>query len=410
VARSQGIFRPTYTKPGPDGARVRRTSKKWAYRFEYEGGTYQKAGFATAGDAERARDVRRAELRAGQETDWRKVTLEAAHRHASALRVSWRPASVRMFDEAWRRIFRYFPPGERLASIDDTRLLEFVEQRRRDGARTNTIKIDLAKLKVAMRLAHAKRLLPWVPRFPKLKDEHRQQVVAAVELRQIVAEMPAEWRAFFAAAEEMGWRARSELRTRRWSDVDLGPARWTCCARELAADSCACGTGRPGWVGLDAASSKNGQPRRFPMTLRLRAILADARAWSDRVRLKTGTFAEWVFVDEAGRQLGNYRKPWEAALKALGIGKLPGRTGPWSSARVVHDIRRAAVRRMRLDGLDRETRKALVGHESDAAHAWYEPDAYDDVEALRAAAVRLDQERAEAPPENVVQLSLFRRG
>jgi hypothetical protein len=146
------------------------------------------------------------------------------------------------------------------------------------------------------------------------------------------------------------------------------------------------------------------------MTLRLRAILADARAWSDRVRLKTGTFAEWVFVDEAGRQLGNYRKPWEAALKALGIGKLPGRTGPWSSARVVHDIRRAAVRRMRLDGLDRETRKALVGHESDAAHAWYEPDAYDDVEALRAAAVRLDQERAEAPPENVVQLSLFRRG
>jgi hypothetical protein len=339
VAKQSGIFRATYTVPGPDGTRLRRTSVRWAYRFEFEGLTYQRAGFETANAAAVARDARRSELRAGQDTDWRTVTLETAHRHVSALRVGWRPATVRMFDETWRRIFRYFRPGERLASIDDTRLLEFVAQRKRDGARINTIKIDLAKLRVAMKLAHRKRLLPWVPQFPRLKDEKRQQTVAHVELEQIVAVMPAEWRGFFAAAEEMGWRARSELLTRRWDEhIDMGPPRWVCCGRELAADVCACGIGRPGWVYLDAESNKTGVRRRFPMTVRLRSILRDARARADRVRIKTGTFSPWVFVDDAGERLASYRRVWESALSKLGIGKLPGRTGSWYLGIVVKEF------------------------------------------------------------------------
>jgi hypothetical protein len=406
VARRPGIFQPTYTEKAADGARSRRTSARWAYRFEFEGSTHQKAGFATAKDAERARDTRRAELRAGQDTDWRQVTRGQAQRHASALRVGWRPASARMFDEAWKRIFKYIAPTERLASIDDTRLLEFVAQRKADGARVNTIRIDLARLRATLRLAHRKRLLPWVPTFPRLKPEPREQTVARVELAQIVAVMPGEWRAFFAAAEEMGWRARSELLSRKWEDVDLGPDAWSCCGRQVTADACACGAGRPGWIYLDAASNKTRKRRRFPMTKRLRGILQEARARADRVRVKAGKFTPWVFVRDDGEPLGSYRKVWEAALAQLGIGKLPGRSGPWSSAKVVHDIRRSAVRRMRHDGLDRETRKALVGHESDEAHAWYEGD---DDEALRAAAQRLDRERDEAPADNVVQLSLWRR-
>jgi hypothetical protein len=407
VARTPGIFRPWYTEPGPHG-RVRRTSSQWAYRFEFEGRTYQKAGFDTASAASKARDQRRSELRAGHEQDWRKLTVHGLHQMAAARKVEWDASTGESFDRVWKRLLRFFRPEDRAASIDDTRLLEFVGFRKAEGAARNTIRLDLTHLKMALTIAHRKRVLPWVPQFPTLKQERREQTVASIELRQIVAEMPEHYRLFFAAAEEMGWRARSELRTRRWKHVDFGPASWQCCGAQLQGDVCACGAGRPGWVYLDAASSKTDSARMFPMTRRLRAILVEALERWERVRVKAGRMAPWVFMRDDGLPIGDYRSAWRTALKRLGVGKIPGRKGPWSSARVVHDIRRTAIRRMKHEGVTREDRKQLVGHASDTAHAAYE--ARQDLEAMREAARLLDQRRGEAEPDTkVVQLSLFRR-
>jgi hypothetical protein len=401
-------FRPTYTVPGPNGTRISKVAKTWAWRFHYRGKPYSgAAGYNTAKEAREAGETRKAELRAGLEDDWRKVTVGRLYEMAAARKVTWDASTGVHFEYVWKRLLRFFPAGELVQTIDDTRLLQFVAKRKAEGSAINTIKQDLGHLRGAMMIAHRKRLLPWLPEFPSLRYQRREQTVEPIELRQIIAELPERYRLFFAAAEEMGWRARSELRTRKWEHVDFGPDTWTCCSRAVTADVCACGAGRPGWVRLDAQSSKTDEPRLFPMTRRLRAILHEAKARCERVRVASGVISPWVFVKDEGGPLGNYRTAWANALRRLGIPKLEGRTGPWSSSKAVHDVRRAAIRRMKREGIDRETRRALVGHASDSAHSLYEQRT--DLDAMRAAARRLDQDRAEGPESNVRQLSLFRK-
>jgi hypothetical protein len=407
VAKLHGVFRPWWTEPGPDGTRVRRKSTTWAYRFEHGGRTYQKAGFATAEAAATARDTRRTEVRAGQEQDWRKLTVQGLHLIAAARKVTWAKNTQSSFDYAWKRLQAYFAPGDLVASIDDTRILGFVAFAQREGRTRNTIRLDLGYLRAALELAHGKRLLPWVPEFPRLKYERREQTIAPVQLDQILAAMPERWRLYFEATQELGWRARSEVASRQWSHVDWGPASWQCCGVQTREDACACGAGRPGWLELDAASCKTRERRLFPMTRVLRSILMRARLRVDRVQVETGAIVPWVFCREDGVRLGYSAKAWSAALRRLGVEALrPGRS--WGLAMVPHDLKRSAIRRMSSDGVDRHVRMGLVGHASSSAHTLYEARGAD-LEAMREAARLLDQRRgSDGGDEKVVQLSLWR--
>jgi integrase len=405
-------FNPSYTVPGPDGKRITKVAKTWAWRFEFRGKRYQGAdGYPTAKAARDAGETRKAEVRAGLEEDWRHVQMLRLHQMASARKVEWDQASQRVFDSDWKRIYMFFKPQDNLIAIDDTRLLEFVGFLKNEGYASSTIHQTLVKLKTAMRIAHEKKLLPWIPRFPKLKVLPREQTVAPVELEQILAKMPSYYALFFQAASEMGWRANSELRTRQWCHVDWGPQQWTCpCGKPVTSDVClTCGAGRPGWVELDAASSKTDTARSFPMSVRLRSILNASRANVEALQATHGRIIPWVFVRDDARPIGDYRSAWAAALEALGIGKLPGRTGPWSAGKVPHDIRRTAIRRMHRQGLDRQSVKALVGHSTESSHQLYSEKTASP-EQLREAALRIDQARAaERPEEKVTQLQLWRK-
>jgi hypothetical protein len=392
MAKLAGVFHPWYTEESADGTRVRRTSKAWAYRFEYRGRTYQKAGFATAAAAQAARDTRRNEVRAGLETDWRELTLETVQRMASSRRVTWTGNTAANFDSVWKRLFRYFAPAERVASIDDTRILKYVDFAHRAGLRTNTIRADLGYLHSAMVIAHRKRLLPWLPEFPRLKAEPREQTVAPAQLAQLLAQMPEQWHLYFEATEEMGWRARSEVASRQWCHVDWGPERWECCGQTQTADACACGAGRPGWLELDAASNKTRERRLFPMTRVLRDILTRARSRVEECQRRTGGIIPWVFCRDNGERLGSSAKAWKVALAALHVRPIREAGGPWSAAIVPHDIRRSAIRRMHREGVSREVRKGLVGHASDSAHTRYEAKGAD-LDSMREAAQELDRRR-----------------
>jgi hypothetical protein len=405
-------YNPTYTVPGPNGTRILKTAKTWAWRFEFRGKRYSGAdGYRTSKEARDAGETRKMEVRAGLEEDWRKVQVLKLYQLAAARKVEWDESSGKVFESVWKRIFEFIKPDEALIAVDETRLLEFLGWLKKKGYANSTIWDTLAKFKTAMKIAHEKKLLPWIPRFPKVKVVPREQTVAPVELDQILNQMPSYYRPFFEAAQEMGWRAYTELRTRQWTHIDWGPQQWAClCNRPTTLDVCqTCGAGRPGWVELDAASCKTDVGRLSPMTLGLRSILGQARAFVDLLQVKSGKIIPWVFCDDEGNQLGDYREAWASALKALGIGKLPGRKGPWSSAKVPHDIRRTTIRRMHRQGLDRAVVRQLVGHASESAHAVYAEKSVPP-EALREAALRIDQGRAlEQGEEKVVQLSIWKR-
>lgn len=408
MARVPGIYRPTFTSPGPDGTRVRGTSARWGYRFEHRGRTYQEAGFATQADAVAARDRRRVEVGAGQTADWRKLTLDACRIMREARMIDAPKTTRANFAGSWKRLFRYFAPGDLAHEVDDTRILRFVAFARGQGGAHNTITFDLVQLRAALQLAHRKRLLPFMPEFPRIEWKAREQTIAPVQLEQILAKMPAHWRLYFEAAQALGWRAASEVRTRKWEHVDWGPDSWTCCGRALVADVCGCGAGRPGWLELEAEASKTRKPRLFPMTRVLREILTRARLRCDEVQRRTGKILPWIFVRDDGRQVGDAGFAWRSALKQLGVGPLNASGKPWSGAMVPHDIRRSWIRRQKRAGLEKERRKALVGHATDAAHRTYEAKG-PDLDELRAAALELDRQAGESAADNVVQLALFRR-
>jgi integrase len=198
------------------------------------------------------------------------------------------------------------------------------------------------------------------------------------ELEAILDRLPEEWVRYYLIADEIGWRARSEVKSRKWTDVDFGV---------------------PGWVHLDAAHSKTHKPRSFPMTGRLRELLEAQRGYVQTVEKSTGRIIPWVFCRADGEPLRDPRKAWAMACTAAGFGKLEGRTGPWSSAKVPHDIRRTALRRWDALGAPLAVRKAVAGHDSTATHADY---IGADPESLQAFAERLDAKRREGT--NVVAI------
>lgn len=381
-------FRPTYTEPDPDrpGYRRTRTASTWNWRFEYRNRKYSGGdSYKTKGEARDAGDRRMREVRAGLEEDPRKAAFAVLERILKT-EAELQPPSTQASTLAITARLTSFFEHDRLQEITRERIIEYVSSRRALGRQDSTTRLDLRHLARAMRSAQRKGLLPYLPEFPRLKVEPRRQTVPPHELDAIVAQLPEHWVRYYVIADEIGWRARSEIKTRKWTDVDWG---------------------EPGWIHLDAEHSKTGKPRAFPLTARLRELLTDQRAWIDHVQQETGTVIPWVFARPDGSPLGDPRKAWASATKRAGFGKLEGRTGPWSSARVPHDIRRTVLRRWKAWGEAMDVRKDLAGHESDETHAWYTDQ---DLASMVAFADRVDERRkAEAAKVTAIRKEAGRR-
>lgn len=208
-------------------------------------------------------------------------------------------------------------------------------------------------------------------KFPVIHTERRQQTIRPDELKRILSFLPPWWVQFYLIADEVGWRASSELKTRKWTDVDFDG----------------------GWLHLDPGHSKSGKARVFPMTERLRQLLTEQKAWVEEVQreIKIVGLISWVFCRPDGQPLGHMRSAWLRACTKAGFGKLEGRTGPWSGAKVPHDIRRTVLRRWDALGAPLAVRMAAAGHDDQGTHAGY---VGGDPESLKAFAERLDQDRA----------------
>jgi integrase len=364
-------YRGTWTEPDPsNGKRRLRQATTWNWRFEYHGKRHTGgAAYRTRGEAREAGEKRKHEVLAGLEEDPRKATFAVVSRLVTAASILQAPTTQASTLSVLNRLRSFFQE-DRLVDLRWERVLEYVAHQRVEGYQDNTIRLDLRHLKLGMTLAHEQGLVNIVPRFPKIPTVHRDQTIPPHELDAIVSQLPEHWVRYYLIADEIGWRARSELRSRKWTDVDM---------RE------------PGWVHLDAAHSKTRKARSFPMTGRLREFLTAQRAWVDAVQVKAGTIVPWVFCTSEGGKMPDPRKAWASACARAGFGKLEGRTGPWSSAKCPHDIRRTVLRRWDALGAPLSVRMAAAGHDSAKTHAGY---IGGDPESLQAFAERLDEARA----------------
>jgi hypothetical protein len=391
------LFHPTWTEPDPDnpGKRRRRIASTWAWRFEWRKKKYGRAdSYKTKAEARDAGQKRMAQVRAGLEEDPLKVGFAVLDRILIAEAELQVPSTKHATLTALARL-RLFFAGDRLAEIKRPRLIEYVAHQRARGRQDSTTRQDLRALKHAMDLAHEEGLMIAIPRFPTLKVRSRQQTIPPHELDAIVDELPEHWVRYYIIADEIGWRARSEIKTRKWTDVEWGPPSWECGCPPPAwrgTEVCPlCGHGRPGFVHLDAEHSKTGKPRSFPLTVRLRALLVEQRMWIEKVQQQTGQVIPWIFCKPTGEPLGDTRKAWRSACNRAGLGeRIEGRTGPWSFAKVPHDIRRTVIRRWKAMGEPIDVRMAAAGHDSTETHMAYEGG---DPESLQAFGERIDERR-----------------
>lgn len=346
MGATTGVYRTTYRYKG----QVRKGSTWIAtYWSSTKGKTVKEYGFASARDAQ----TRRADL---MSTSGR---LSTANASATSITLEQMVALVISDYQVHKRrslkqtvarkeiLFETFGAQCLARNIDAKALARHVIRMREDEYAAATINRSLALLKRAFRLAHRDIPSLAVPHIPMLSEASnvRQGFFDPGELARIVALLPENLRPIVQVLHITGWRV-GEVLSRRWSDVE------------------------DGFLHLRPGETKNGRGRVFPLAPDLEKIF-------EKLPKSPRAPAAPIFGVVKTSQL---RLGWDAARAAAG---LPGR--------LLHDLRRTAARDLIKAGVDRDTAKRILGHETDSIFTRYRIVQGDD---LRDAALKLSTYRA----------------
>src|SRR5260370_9522068 len=153
-----------------------------------------------------------------------------------------------------------------------------------------------------------------------------------------------------------GWR-RNEVLSREWRHVDFEAGR----------------------LRLDPGETKNNEGRMVALVGELREVLEPPRARHLAIERATEPrrIIPWVFIRDDGSRIVDLRYSWAKACRRAGV---PGR--------MVHDLRRTAVRNMERAGVSRSTAMKMSGHQTESIYRRYaivaESDLRDGAEKLAA--------------------------
>lgn len=226
----------------------------------------------------------------------------------------------------------------RARAISRDRIVEYARQRRDEDATPATINRELSCLKRMFTLGRQAGKLALTPHIPMLKEAApRAGFFEREQFEAVLARLSEDLRAPVHAAFLTGWRLRSELLTRQWRHVDF----------------------TNGWIRLDPGETKNGEGRMFPLVPELRAVLERQRARTTALEREQGRIIASVF-HRAGVPIRDMRTPWAQACRSAGV---PGR--------LMHDMRRTAVRNLERAGVPRSTSMKLVGHQTESVYRRY---------------------------------------
>ena len=300
-----------------------------------------------------------------------------------------------------RRIDKHLRPyfgGRRLAGITSADVTAYVAHRQRQGivrekevqaedgpgrmerqavrvadVSNGEINRELQILKRIFGLAIKSGRLATKPHISLLREAApRSGFFDRAQIEAVVTHLPDSIKPVIEFAFITGWRLHSEILPLEWRQVDFAS----------------------GVVRLSGDQTKNGEPRTFPMTADLRALLQARQAEHECVK-RQGHLTPLVFFRMVAKGRGGEKQPkpikafakaWRAAGVAAG---LPGR--------IPHDLRRSAVRTFIRAGLSEHVAMKLSGHLTSSVFRRYDIVSESD---LRSAAQALDAtSRGLAPSE-----------
>lgn len=276
--------------------------------------------------------------------------------------------SIQSVKRAVSHLRRFFGPSLAMEITED-RILAYVRARQEEGAANATINRELAALKRAFRLGQKARKVALRPEIGLLKENNiRKGFFEPAQFRAVVERIPEDLSPVIETAYITGWRVASEVLTRQWRHVDLVA----------------------GFLRLEPGETKNGEGRMFPLTAGLRAVLERQRERTTAVEQTSGIIVPWVF-HRRGKPIKDLRIAWNKACREAGCPN-----------RILHDLRRTAVRNLERAAVPRSTAMALVGHKTEAIYRRY---AITDEAMLREGAEKLSRlhEAAGTPSPTTVR-------
>ncbi|MEK7823990.1 MAG: site-specific integrase [Candidatus Eisenbacteria bacterium] len=264
--------------------------------------------------------------------------------------------------------------GMAAVAITTDRLTRYVRDRQKEKppAANATVRKELMALHRAFTLAVRAGRLMHAPAFPTISVSNvRQGFFEDGELEAVLAHLAPQYTAVVLFLAWTGWR-RGEALGLRWRDVDF----------------------KAGTARLEPGTTKNDEGRTYPFAAHpaLADLLRRQRESASRIERERGRIVNAVFHGPDGRAIADFHDAWEEARKEAG---LPGR--------LIHDLRRTAVRNLERAGVSRSVAMKLTGHKTESVYRRYaivsEADLGEGVGKLAALHASSGSIRAAFPPE-----------
>lgn len=224
------------------------------------------------------------------------------------------------------------------SSFGCAHIVRYADHRLAEQAAAATVNRELAALRRAYRLAVRQGILVTAPPIvARREDNVRTGFFEPEQLEAVckrLGEVPADIARF---CYHTGWRSKSEVFPLTWAQVD-----WA-----------------GGFVRLEPGTTKNREGRAFPITPALRAILERRLEFTRRCERAQGRIIPWVF-HRKGQPVKWMKASWRTACREAGV---PGR--------LMHDLRRTAVRNLERAGVSRSVAMKMTGHKTEAVYRRY---------------------------------------
>ena len=210
---------------------------------------------------------------------------------------------------------------------------------RLETARPATVRLELAALKRMFTLAARAGKVSHRPYFPSIEVRNtRSGFFEDADLRAVLEQLPRDLRVLIEFLHSTGWRI-GEAKELTWRQVDF----------------------KAGTVRLEPGTTKNDEGRTFPFAAlpRLEEWLRAQREHTSTLEREQGRLIPWVF-HRNGKQVRSFHMMWRRACKRAGV---PGR--------LIHDLRRTAVRNFERAGVSRSVAMMLSGHKTESIYRRY---------------------------------------
>lgn len=227
--------------------------------------------------------------------------------------------------------------AERRAREITTAAVEDYKARRLEAeVAVATVNRECAYLRRGFRLAMRHGLLAARPEFSLLRENNvRRGFLEAEQFADLVKHLP-DWFAPVARfAFVTGWR-RTEMLNLQWSNVDR--------KRKV----------------IRIETSKNDEPRTLPYGSMPELVAVLGEQWKRHEEvLSAGVICPYVFQRD-GHRIHDFAEVWKAACKAAGVPR-----------RLLHDLRRTAVRNFERAGVARSVAMKITGHKTENVYKRY---------------------------------------